>query len=270
MAPLVSVVIPTRDRPDMLREAIATARAQTFTDHEIVVVVNGPDNPMTQKSLEVATADGANVVRIERSGIAVALNAGAQAARGEWIAFLDDDDLWEPDKLETDLKVAAATGADLIFSDVYLVDGISRFRAPPRRAPEGLSAKEAMTLENCGGGCSATMVRRSVMLAVGGFDEAMASPDWDLWMRLAWRYCVAWTQAYLVFIRHHGENTSKQISWAYWALYVQSKSLKTLPPDLRYLRPQILFRMAKVGIKGAEGYLRHNYIAPVRKRLRGK
>ena len=86
--PLVSVVIPTRERPDLLREALASVRAQTFTNYEIVVVVNGPDNPQTPATLEAAQAADCIVVRVERAGIGPALNAGVRTARGRWIAFL--------------------------------------------------------------------------------------------------------------------------------------------------------------------------------------
>ena len=268
MEPLVSVVIPTRDRPDMLRDAIASVRAQTFSDYEIVVVINGPDNPLTQEVWAIAADGGASVVRIEQAGIAVALNAGANAARGQWIAFLDDDDLWEPNKLDVELKIAASVAADVLFSDFSIIgENGARVRAPPVRPPHGQSAREAMTIQNYGYGCSSTTVRRAAMLAVGGFDETLLSPDWDLWMRLAWRYRLAWTDAYLVFVRHHGQNTSKQISWAYWTLRIERKSLKTLPPDLRHLRVRILLRMMQVALKGTESYLRHNYLQPLRQRL---
>src|ERR1043166_2415699 len=108
---LVSVVIPTRNRPEMLGAAIDSVLAQTFTGYEIVVVINGPDNAATPKTFEVARAPGCGIVRIERAGIAIALNAGIAAARGEWIAFLDDDDLWEPNRLEAELRLAGAPAA---------------------------------------------------------------------------------------------------------------------------------------------------------------
>jgi glycosyltransferase involved in cell wall biosynthesis len=268
MAPFVSVIIPTRDRPDMLREAINTVRAQTFTNHEIIVVINGPDNPLTPKSLEVANAAGYRIVRIEQAGIAVALNAGIKAAQGQWLAFLDDDDLWEPNKIEIEFKAADAAAADVVFCDFFIVDETSSIAAPPLRPPQSLSAREAMTLKNYGGGCSTTMVKRTAALAVGGFDESIVSPDWDMWMRLSWHYRVAWTDAHLVYVRHHLQNASKQISWAYWTLYIQRKALRTLPRDLRHLRSQILLQMLKVAMKGVEGYVRHNYLGRLRKLIR--
>jgi len=268
--PLVSVVIPTRDRPELLHGAIASVKAQTFTNYEIIVVVNGPDNPLTAKTLEVATGHGCEVVRINRSGIAVALNAGMQAARGEWVAFLDDDDLWAPNKLEVELDLARTANADLLFSDFSVADGNRRVQAPSQRPPQSLSTPEAMTLRNYGGGCSTTTVRRSAALAVGGFDETLVSPDWDMWMRLSWRYRVAWTGAYLVVIRHHGQNTSKQISWAYWTLRIQRKSLRTLPRELRHMRLAIIGQMMRVAMKGAETYFRHKCVVPLRSHLRSK
>jgi len=267
MRPLVSVVIPTRDRPEMLRAALASVRAQTFTDYDVVVVINGPNNPQTPLNAEIAGAAGARIVRIERAGIAVALNAGVQAAAGEWIAFLDDDDLWEPNRLAVTLRAAEALKADVMFGNIVKFDDRGEAADPPLRPPPSASVREAMTLRNCGGGCSPTMARRAAILAVGGFDETLKSPDWDLWMRLTWRYPVAWDDAYLVRVRDHRENTSKQLSWATSTLLIQWKSFRTLPRDLRHLRPHILLQMAKVAIKPIERYIRQNWLRPLRERV---
>jgi glycosyltransferase involved in cell wall biosynthesis len=265
MGPLVSVIIPTRDRPDTLREALNSVKAQTFTNYEIIVVINGPENPLTPKVSEIARAAGCSIIRIEQAGIAVALNSGVKAAQGQWLAFLDDDDLWEPNRLEFALKIADTAAADVVFCDIFIFDETSCVADAPLRPPYSLSASEAMTVRNYGGGCSSTMLKRAAMLAVGGFDESIVSPDWDMWMRLAWHYRVAWADAHLVRVRHHQQNTSKQISWAYWTLYIQYKALRTLPPELRHLRPRILLQMSRVAMKGVERYVRLNYLRRFRK-----
>jgi glycosyltransferase involved in cell wall biosynthesis len=270
MEPLVSVVIPTRDRPDMLREAIASVRAQTFTDYEIIVVINGPDNPLTQEVWAVAAEGGCAVVRIKQAGIGPALNNGVKTARGQWIALIDDDDLWLPNKLEVQLNVAKDAAADIVFCDFSIFDGASSVPNPRLRPPPPLSTCEAMTLRDYGRGCTQALVKRDAILAVGGFDETIVAPDWDLWVRLSWRYRVAWADAYLSLVRHHRENTSKQISWAQVTVTTLYKSLRTLPPELRHMRLPIVRQMAKVWMKGAEAYLRHNYIVPLRQRVRGK
>jgi glycosyltransferase involved in cell wall biosynthesis len=264
---LVSIVIPTRNRPQMLGAAIESVLAQTFTDYEIVVVINGPDNPATPKTFEAATSTGCRIVRVERAGIAVALNAGIEAARGEWIAFLDDDDLWEPNRLEAELKVASAASADVVFCNIVKFNATRSALEPPLRPPASMSVAEAMTLKNYGGGCSPAMARRAAILDVNGFDETLDSPDWDLWMRLAWRYRVAWDDAYLVKVREHPENTSNQMSWARSTLAIQWKALKTLPAGLRHLRPRILLAMLQVAGKAAEKYIRHNWLWPLRQRF---
>jgi glycosyltransferase involved in cell wall biosynthesis len=263
----VSVVIPTRNRPQMLGAAIDSVLAQTFTDYEIVVVINGPDNPLTPKTFEAATATGCRIIRVERAGIAVALNAGIAAARGEWIAFLDDDDLWEPNRLEAELKVADGAAADLIFCNIVKFDETRSTLEPPLRPPPSMSVAAAMTLKNYGGGCSPAMAKRAAILDIGGFDEKLNSPDWDLWMRLAWRYRVAWDDAYLVKVREHPENSSNRMSWARSTLAIQWKAFKTLPRELAHLRPRILLAMLKVANKAAEKYIRHNWLWPLRARL---
>ncbi|MFZ0608149.1 MAG: glycosyltransferase [Xanthobacteraceae bacterium] len=258
MKPVVSVIIPTQARPRMLSEALKSVRAQTFKDFEIIVVINGADNPHTlQSKLEAA---GCNLIRVQQGSIAVALNAGIRTAQGEWLAFLDDDDLWEPNWIEVALKAADASEADVIFSDAILFDEHGGTPNAPRRPPSGLSAKAAMTLKNYAGGCSTTIAKRAAVMAIGGFDPTFVSPDWDLWMRLAWSYRVAWVDAHLVWVRVHSQNTSKRISWARTTLHIQSKAIKNLPNDLRYIRFPLLLEMIKVAMKGAETYVRRNWL----------
>jgi glycosyltransferase involved in cell wall biosynthesis len=266
-SPLVSVVIPTRDRPHLLREALASVRAQTFTDYEIVVVVNGPDNPQTPATLEAANAAGCIVVRVEHPGIGPALNAGVRTARGRWMAFLDDDDLWLPNKLAVQLKVADAAAADLVFCDFSMFDATRSVPHPKLRPPPPLSAKEGLLLIDYGRGCTHALIRRDAILAIGGFDESIAAPDWDLWIRLSWRYQVVWADAYLSAVRQHRQNTSKAISWAWVALQTLHKSLRTLPPELRHMRLRIVGRMLKVIMKASEAHFRHTYVVPVRRRF---
>jgi glycosyltransferase involved in cell wall biosynthesis len=267
MQPRVSVVIPTRNRPAMLRAAIDAVLAQTFGGYEIVVVINGPDNPATAETSKIALAAGCRIVRIQRAGIAVALNAGIAAAQGEWIAFLDDDDLWEPNRLEAGLEFAGTAAADVVFCNIVKFDEARSLAEPPLRPPPSMPVREAMTLKNYAGGCSPAIVRRAAILDVGGFDEALDSPDWDLWMRLSWRYRVAWDDAYLVKVREHPENSSNRMSWARSTLAILWKAFKTVPGDLRHLRPRILLAMLKVANKGTEKYIRHTWLWPLRARV---
>jgi len=111
-APLVSVIIPTYQRPGLVQRAVRSVLAQSVTDIEVIVVVDGRDEE-TCRALE-AIGDARVVVHVPEHhlGNAGARNAGVERARADWVAFLDDDDAWLPRKLERQLPVAtAATGA---------------------------------------------------------------------------------------------------------------------------------------------------------------
>lgn len=103
---LVSAVIPTRNRPSLVVGAVKTALNQTHPDMEIVVVLDGPDDS-THQALEALADPRIQVVTLPQpQGACAARNAGIQAANGEWIAFLDDDDEWLPRKIELQLSAA--------------------------------------------------------------------------------------------------------------------------------------------------------------------
>ncbi|MGK7910782.1 MAG: glycosyltransferase family 2 protein [Synechococcus sp.] len=107
--PEVSVLIPTRNRPELVKRAIASVQAQTFTNFEIVVTIDGPD-PATEEAL--ASLDESRlrwIVHPENRGLPAARSTGIQNAFGEWVAYLDDDDEWMPNKLERQLAVAKAS-----------------------------------------------------------------------------------------------------------------------------------------------------------------
>jgi glycosyltransferase involved in cell wall biosynthesis len=113
MNPIVSVVIPTRNRPELVLRAVRSALGQTYKNIEIVVVVDGPD-PRTVEILAQCDEPSLRIVELAQSlGGAEARNEGARAAKGEWIAFLDDDDEWLPTKIERQVHAAVQSGNPL-------------------------------------------------------------------------------------------------------------------------------------------------------------
>jgi glycosyltransferase involved in cell wall biosynthesis len=135
--PEVSVVIPTRARPELVTRAVDSALAQTVRDIEVIVVVDGPD-PATVETLSRHGDPRLRVVPLDASGGApAARNVGVQHARARWVALLDDDDEWLPEKLARQLALADASGLAL-----PIVASRLRVRTPraefelPRRLPQ--------------------------------------------------------------------------------------------------------------------------------------
>jgi glycosyltransferase involved in cell wall biosynthesis len=187
--PQVSVVIPTYNRADLLGRAIASVLAQTYSDFELFVVDDG-SRDHTASVVERFGDPRIHLVRLPTNrGQSAATNAGIACARGAWIAFLDSDDEWLPQKLEWQMdRVGREPDAQpaVVYCACYRQRPNEKSQVRPKGAlPEGdvidslLSNKQAPTP-------SAYMVRRDALEEVGGFDETLpAAVDIDLWLRLA-------------------------------------------------------------------------------------
>jgi glycosyltransferase involved in cell wall biosynthesis len=181
----VSVVVPTHNRPHELALAVRSVLGQTLRDLEVVVVDDGSRTPVDLNA--AGLADGRVVLLRHETpqGVAQARNAAIAAARGEWVAFLDDDDLWAPDKLERQLAAAARAEASFVYSDAVMVRGdgqvLTTLIAPP---PDDLTRR--LFASNVIGGPSTVVVRREVLEQAGGFERRLAVvADWDMWLRLS-------------------------------------------------------------------------------------
>jgi Glycosyl transferase family 2 len=183
----VSVVVPTRNRwPLLSSAALPSALGQEDVGIEVIVVDDGSDDETPERLPEYADA-GVRVLRNEQSqGVARARNAGIRVARGDWVAFLDDDDLWSPRKLRAQLDAAERDDAAFAFTAMAGLDGRRRFLyvVPP---PDPVTLVPALLRWNViWGGCSNVTARTDLVRELGGFDEALAQlSDWDLWIRLA-------------------------------------------------------------------------------------
>jgi glycosyltransferase involved in cell wall biosynthesis len=137
--PIVTVVVPTFNRPSFLLKAVNSAIRQTFRDLEIFVVIDGPD-PGTRQALENIRDSRLRYVELpEKVGGSEARNIGSREGRGSWIALLDDDDEWLPNKLEKQLAMARSAESDvMLVTSEYIchapgVRDVIRPRRLPRR-----------------------------------------------------------------------------------------------------------------------------------------
>lgn len=191
-APLVSVVIPAYDCAAFIADTLDSALAQTFKDYEIILVNDGsPDTPELEAILE-RYFDKIIYIKQTNGGAAAARNAAINAGSGEFLAFLDGDDIWLPDYLAEQLKAINEKNCDLIYADARLFgsggDAAETFMV---KSP---SAGAVTPLNLIGGKCSVitsgTVARRAAIIDAGMFDKnlpRLVSEDFDLWFRLAKR-----------------------------------------------------------------------------------
>ena len=183
-SPLVSVVMPVHDGERFLSEALASVLAQTHGPLECIVVDDGSHD----RSADIAAAHGVKVVSQAQRGTAAARNTGVRAARGELIAFLDQDDLWEPGKIERQVALfRERPEVGFVYCGLRLIDADGRElgqSAPPE--PERVLHHTLLNVPPYVSLAQTGVVRRDVFWAVGGFDESIAiCEDSDLVWRLA-------------------------------------------------------------------------------------
>jgi glycosyltransferase involved in cell wall biosynthesis len=120
--PLVTAVIPTRNRPGLVRRAVCSALSQTYSNLEILVVIDGIDTA-TVETLEALNESRVRIVALaENVGGSEARNIGVRQARGEWIALLDDDDEWLPKKIERQIETIQSENREILFTATQYLD----------------------------------------------------------------------------------------------------------------------------------------------------
>ncbi|MPZ73153.1 MAG: glycosyltransferase [Nitriliruptorales bacterium] len=209
----VSVVIPTKDRGPLLAQSLGTVLRQLDVDLEVVVVDDGSVSPARRW---VSPDPRVRVVRnAAPTGVSAARNRGIAEARGEWIAFLDDDDVWAPDKLTAQLTAVTATGCDWAYTGEVAVDDGLRLRGgvPPPRPEEVVAGLEGF--DAVPAGASNVFVQRGLLDHVGGFDPRLrTSEDWDMWIRLGRKALPACVARPLVAYRVRAGTASRQMAQA--------------------------------------------------------
>ena len=187
-SPRVSVIIPTHNRASMLPRAVDSVLSQTFTDFELLIV----DDCSADETPEVAARYTDPRVRafrhIRNSGAAAARNTGIANSRGEYIAFLDDDDEYLPTKIEKQAQVLDAASADvgMVYVWCNFVGADGKTIGTRCRMDEGYVFEEALALRLILGIGTSSMTRAAVFEDIGGFDEALfVGEDLDFLCRFA-------------------------------------------------------------------------------------
>lgn len=184
---MVSVVIPTHNRADLLPRAIKSVQEQTYKDLEIVVVSDGStDN--TKEVVEALAAEDSRIRFVEYHpgrGGNIARNTGIEEAKGEYVAFLDDDDEFFPTKLEKQVAIMESDPEiGLVYTGVKILYINEKVTYASKARNCGDLSREIL-LDNYIGTTSTVMLRKSVIAKSGMFDvQLKALQDFDLWIRV--------------------------------------------------------------------------------------
>lgn len=204
--PKVSVVITTFNRADFLRKAIESVLRQTYKDFELLILDNSStDN--TENVVKTLNDMRIRYVRHLPMGISAARNLGVKEAKGEFIAFLDDDDEWLGNKLTAQIKVFEGAGVAmaLVYGGFVWVDSEGKELEKHRPKLQGKILKDLLWQRDpfCGS-ASNPMLRKSAIEELGGYDESVKTgEDWELYLRLSKKYEIGFTPEIVVRIRQH-------------------------------------------------------------------
>jgi len=251
--PKVSVIIPTYNRAHILREAIDSVLSQKYNNLELMVV----DDGSTDETKEVVSWYIPRLTYIyqERQGVSAARNRGIDLARGNYLAFLDSDDLWLPNKLYLQMEFMENNPKALICytEEIWIRRGV---RVNPMKKHKKYSG---MIFEHCLPLCtispSSALITRSLLKEIGGFDEGLkVCEDYDLWLRISARYPIYLIDTPLIIKRGgHADQLSKKMNGQdHFRIKALVKLLKDncLSPHQRELAWKELKRKCEIYGKG--------------------
>jgi glycosyltransferase involved in cell wall biosynthesis len=254
MATLISVIIPAYNAEHTILETIKSVQQQTFTDFELIVINDGSTD-RTLELLQNIKDERLNIFSYKNGGLPVARNRGISHATGEFIAFLDADDLWTPDKLE--LQLAALQQhpeAGVAYSWTYNMSEKQELLYPVEPLFEG-NVYADLLLWNFLSNGSNPLIRTQAIESVGEFcPEFKSAEDWDYWLRLAGNWSFALVPKHHVLYRRSSSSMSSKLDvMKEEAIRVLERRFEAAPLELQYLKNQSL---ANVYQYYAEVYLR--------------
>lgn len=242
--PLVSAIIPTHNRAKILPAAIESVLAQTYKNIEIIIIDDGSKDD-TKEIIDDYRQRFSNFIYLRHEiarGACAARNSGIKAASGEFIAGLDDDDEWLPERIEKMLEKYSDEYA-FVYSESFNRQG-NKNRIEKR--PPFVTFEEMIKGRNLAG--TQVLVRKNIIMEAGGFDERLpASQDYDMWLRILEIYPKAIGVNIPLMVRHTSDRVNR-ISSNKWSKFrgrfkVYKKHKHRMSRDLRRSR---LYKIRKI------------------------
>lgn len=241
--PLITVIIPAYNAERTIVQTIASVQKQTFSDFEIILI----DDGSTDRTLELLGSIQDERLKIHsysNGGLPIARNRGIAHATGEFISFLDADDLWTVDKLELQLAALQQNPkAGVAYSwTCNMSEKGDSFYPGQSVSFEGNVYAKLLVSGNFIASGSNCLIRKQAIESVGEFDSALKScEDWDFYLRLAarWSFVVV-PKAQILYRQSSGAMSSKIDVMEKYALLVLERAFKSAPPEFQFMKNQSL------------------------------
>lgn len=242
--PVISVIIPAYNGEHTILETIQSVQNQTFSDFEIIVI----DDGSTDRTLELLYSikdDRLKVFPYSNGGVATSRNRGIAQASGEFLTFLDQDDLWAPDKLALQLEALLQhPEAGVAYSWTYFMedrDGQRLLHKGESLFFEGDVYPEILVHNFIASG-SNVLVRKSAIDEIGGFDCGCPdAADWDYWLRLAAKWPFVVVPQFQIYYRRSSNSMSSKTERVKQACFlVLNKAYQAAPAELQHLKQKSL------------------------------
>ena len=240
-SPVVSVVVPVYNRLEFLQEAVESVLSQSYPRVELVIYDDGSDQPEIHAYYE-GLPSSVKVIRGSHVGlIATSRNRGSDHATGDYIAFLDSDDIWHQEKITRQLEGLRRSGSRWSYARFGMVNERSQLIGIPTESdgpPQQGWILEGLLTTNAQVAMNTVVIERSLFDDVAGFDESPeldAREDYDLLMRIAEREPVDFTDEVLGWVRQHDNRTTSAVDdgWARSAVLYERFLRRNDDPRLR-------------------------------------
>ncbi|MBU4304432.1 MAG: glycosyltransferase [Candidatus Omnitrophica bacterium] len=262
--PFYSIIIPTYNRKIFLKKAVASVLAQSLEDFELIIIDDGSTDS-TRSFIDSLSDPRLKYIRQEHQGVSAARNNAIKASRGCFIAFLDSDDWFKPQKLKITHQYILKHPDYRIFhtEEIWYRNGILLAQKAIHRKPDGYVFEQSLKL--CCISISAAAVKKELFDAIGLFDETMpACEDYDFWLRATARYPVKLIPEALTLKKggHLDQLSKRYPCMDKFRIYAIKKILDSaaLAPEQRKAAVRELARKCLIYIKGAEKRYKHKEI----------
>jgi glycosyltransferase involved in cell wall biosynthesis len=240
MQPRVSVVLATHNGASRgyLGEAIESVINQSYKNYELLIVDDGSNDHTRRECSQFLNNPNVRYVHQENKGLPGARNTGIKASCGEFICFLDDDDVWKPNKLQRQMdfieaRLCSTDNWGLLFTWLELIDEQGNILGYRGHSKEG-SIYRTLLYKNTIDAPSSVLIKREVFDKIGYFDEYFrCCEDWDMWLRISREYLIFPVKEFLVQYREHTTSMSADYEKiSHYAKAVLDKALILTPEDV--------------------------------------